>query len=206
MTNQRNYYQLNENENIIGSSDNFSLVFDKGGFILTNQRVIKVDRSIFGGSSLVHTINLDKIDSVRNEVKKYIVLLALGCATIFIGLVQAIADNSKASIFTFIICGVFIISYFYTRKRVITISSGRTDMYLDVNLLSHEEIQKLVFLIESAQQEYLKKKSNITIETKVDKNIDDIENKLITLKDLFDKNIINENEYEFKKNDLLKRL
>jgi len=208
MSKQRNYYQLNENENIIGSSDKKSIVFDKGGFILTNQRVIKVDRSNFGGSSMVHSINLEKIDSVMNVAQKHLILLIIGTVLIIMGLLVAKDPVVKeVGIFTLLIGIAFIGFFFFRRRRVIIISSGSADMIIQVHSMDHDSIQKLVFLIEKAKEDYLNNNNNNnTINISNNSTNNNIEVRLNKLKNLLEDKLITEAEYYKKKKEIISDL
>jgi len=206
MSKQSNYYQLNENENIIGSSDKKSIVFDKGGFILTNQRVIKVDRSTFGGSSMVHSVNLEKIDSVKNVVQKHLILLIIGAVLIIMGLLVAKDPGVKEiGIYTLLIGIAFIGFFFFRRRRVIIISSGRTDMIIQVHSMDHDNIQKLVFSIEKAKEDYLNNNNN-TINISNNSANNNIEVRLNKLQNLLEGKLITEAEYDKKKKEIISDL
>src|SRR5690606_33287385 len=117
---QRNYYQLNENERIIDGSDVSSLVFDRGGFILTNQRLIKIDRTSFGGTSSVHTFNLERIDSIQNKQSNYWWVILFGIVAIIIGIYS---DDDNILLFSLLVLLITLLIYAFSRKRIITIYS-----------------------------------------------------------------------------------
>jgi len=162
---KRNYYQLNEDEEIIGSSDVASLVFDRGGFLLTNQRVIKVIRTPLGGGSKVHSFNLENLDSVQTAALKKVFLIIFAFVSLLFVEINEVGLYFGIGFFIF-----FWILYFLTRRKVIKLSSGNSIMWLNVSAMAHENIQKMVFKIEQAKQTRLESmqesKSSPVIETK----------------------------------------
>ncbi len=184
----RNYYKLNEGEKLIGSSDEAGIVFDRGGFVLTNQRVIKVDRTPFGGESRVHSINLENLDSIVTTAIQHLgfILVAVGCLLL-------LTVNEKApaiAIGGFAIC---LIAFFLTRSKVIRLVSGNSVMDIVVSWMAHQQIQEMVFEIEQAKQRRLERlqKGRILVSTP-----DNVRARLLELKALLDDGVITQLEWE----------
>ena len=193
---KRNYYQLNEDEEIIGSSDVASLVFDRGGFLLTNQRVIKVIRTPLGGGSKVHSFNLENLDSVQTAALKKVFLIIFAFVCLLFVEINEVGLYFGIGFFIF-----FWILYFLTRRKVIKLSSGNSIMWLNVSAMAHENIQKMVFKIEQAKQTRLESmqesKSSPVIETK---------QRLRELQILLDEGLINDEEYQSKRQQILDQM
>jgi hypothetical protein len=146
---QRDHFRLNKGEEVLGGSDNQSAVFDEGGFILTNQRVIKVDRSPLGGDTVVHTISLEKLDSMQTVASKPIILLVIGVIAFVSSLVLG---TMEGAILGLVLLSGFVIAYFLWRRKVIRFVSGSSEMALLVTAMAHNQIQELVFAVEKAKQ------------------------------------------------------
>lgn len=190
-TKRRNYYQLNDGEKVVGGTGNFSVVLDVGGFVVTSQRVIKVDRTGFGQRSHVHSINLENLDSIQTSAKKHYVFIFLA-----IILFLLFASNNKPEI-GFIPLLLFILIFYATRKKIIRLASGNSEMILNVISLAHERIQEVVFCIEQAKQRRLEGMQNTRISSHSNEKTGmvDSESRLMELKKLFDKGLLDEQEY-----------
>lgn len=194
---QRNYYKLNEGEDVVGSSDVASVVFDRGGFILTNQRVINVARTPLGGASKVHSINLENLDSIQTASIKYFILLLFA----FVSLLFLQNDDVPPGI-ALSGCAIFVIAFFMSRRKVIRLASGNSIMWLNITAMAHEQIQNMVFQIEQAKQRRLEgiQKTSNSAPTPV------TQHRLKELQSLLDEGLIKEDEYERKRQQILEQM
>ncbi len=195
---QRNYFKMNEEEKVIGGSDVRSIVFDRGGFLLTNQRVIKVDRTSFGGASNVHTINLENIDSIQtNAIKPNALIFFAFMSLLFLFIEEA---GPYLAIGGFSIC---MLLFFLLRRKVIQIASGSSTMILNVSSMNHENIQKLVFEVEQAKQRRLE---GIQHKDSTRKVSADVKQRLKDIQDLLNEGLINKEEYQIKRKQIMDQL
>jgi hypothetical protein len=146
---QRDFFRINEGEEIIGSSDVSSVVFDLGGFILTNQRVIKVDRTAMGGESSSHSFNLENLDSIQMVATKNNMYLWLALGALVFATIKPLRILS-----IFIAIGLLII-YFYSRTKLIKLTSGNSEMFINVSPMAYNQIQEMLFEIQEAKQKRL---------------------------------------------------
>jgi PH (Pleckstrin Homology) domain-containing protein len=195
---QRNYYKLNEGEEVIGSSDTASIVFDKGGFLLTNHRVVKVDRTPFGGESKVHSIHLENIDSIQTTAIKNNVFILLAVGSLFLFGISDVGPFLGTGGFI-----LFCILFFLTRRKVIQLASGNSTMSLNITALAHERIQEMVFEIEQAKQRRLEGIQGKSSERSVSANE---KQSLKKLQGLLDDGLVTEEEYKSKRQQILDRL
>ncbi len=212
---KQNYYKMNEGERVIGGSEVASVVFDLGGFLLTNQRVIKVDRTGFGGVSKVHSFSLENLDSIETVATKNISLVVGAILFLLIALVNLaligsgeIRDTDSIESYTGVFVGVggsvlLFLMYYLTRRKVIRLSSGSSQMLLNVAPMSHEEIQELVFEIEQAKQTRLE---GIQKAPEVGPDTLDAKSRLKELKDLLEEGLISEDEYNDRRKQILDEL
>ncbi len=153
---RRDYYQLNEGEKILDGSQVASALFDRGGFVLTNQRVIQIHRTPLGGESEVLSFFLENLDSIQNRSRK-----SVGCAffaILFLAtalgtfVFQRHEDWMLAAVGGLVVASILSwVVYLATRKRLIRLSSGRTEIALDVSPFSVNGVQELVAEIEQAK-------------------------------------------------------
>jgi len=143
-------FKLHEGEVFLGGSDTeLGAIDNNGGFILTNQRVIKVVKSSFGTEKTIHTFNLESIDSILSFLQRFWGYLILALLFFVGGIIKGINFPPL------VISGLFVLAYFKLTKKLIKISSGRSDMYLDVNSMRSDQVQELVSAIEDAKQKRL---------------------------------------------------
>lgn len=199
---QRDYYKLNEGEKTIRSSDVWSVVFDRGGFVLTNQRVIKVNRTPLGSESTVHTFNLENIDSIITTTKTnpLLIVLALGFL-LFLGV------ESYGPAMALLGSGICMAIFFAKRKKVVRIATGNSTMWLNVSPLDHNKIQELVSQIEQAKQRRLEGLQATKVEEVTSGSVpSDARERLRQLKALLDDGLITNEEYEQKRQQILREL
>ena len=188
---QENHYRLNDSEELIGSSDTASLVFDRGGFLLTNQRMIKVDKSPFGATSSVHSINLENLDSVQTVAVKHISLVLFAFALLIL-----LWDDRP--IYGIVGFALLLIVYFLTRRKVIQLASANSTMWLNVSPMAHETIQELLFEIEQAKQRRLEGLQHATRSVPAGPM-----QRLTDLKALLDAGLIDGNEFAVRRKRIL---
>jgi hypothetical protein len=214
---KRDYYSLNPGERVIGTSKVASVLFDRGGFVLTNQRVIQVHRTSFGGVSHVVSFGLENLDSVQNLSHKPLgcAFFALLCASLaFLAYyVKHMEDWLPTTAWALAIAAVlswFI--YLSRRKRTIILSSGRTEIVLDVTPFSVKRIQELVFEIEKAKNMRFAvlargRTSNQQESTSVPRvKSRSVKTRLSELKSLLDDGLITEEEYQARRKAIINSL
>ncbi len=195
---QRNYFKLNEGEKTVGSSDVFSVVFDRGGFLLTTQRVIKVDRSAFGDRSKVHSINLENLDSVETSARVHLWTLLLAVMSLLYGL------REDANVYVALAgVAIFVALFFLLRRKVIKLASGNSIMWLNVSAMAHEQIQELVFSVEEAKQQRLE-----GLQHRRDPSgpPESVRSRLEELKALLEDGLISPSEYEERRVEIIAEL
>jgi len=170
-----------------------SIVFDHGGFILTNQRVIHVVRSRLGGTTSVQTITLEKLDSVQVDAERRLVLLALAAVLALIG--QKVQDGAGYHV----AAAACVAAFFLTRRKVIRLRSGNSEIVLNVRALAHEKIQELVFAVEEAKQERMEGLQHPS-STGTRKAVSE---RLSALDDLRDQGLLDSQEYQRKRDQIL---
>jgi hypothetical protein len=132
--------------------------------LLTNYRILKGNRNLYNTS-----IFLDKITSITMRYSRKPLLLYLGGISIFIGMISHYyvktsyynydeAPQSSPFMIFLIIGIVFTISYFLTKKPIITIypDDGKK-IDIEVKKTSKECIEKFVTNIQEAKLETNKK-------------------------------------------------
>jgi len=220
---QRDYYSLNEGEEVIGKSKVASVLFDRGGFVLTNQRVIQVQRSKMGGKSEVVSFFLENLDSIQNKSRRFLgcgfiaaLALVAAIASVFAEFLEAAGILGFAALF-------FWITYLATRKRLVTLSSGRAEIVLDVRPFSVNTIQEFVFEIEQAKAARLSrlhgyKQSGVEssdaepkegppkASTERMEGGNSPKGRLLQAKELFEAGLITEEEYQEKRRQILDTL
>jgi hypothetical protein len=158
MQQQGRHFRLNAGEQILIGADIASVLFDYGGFVLTNQRVINVHRG--GGASDVLTFNLENIDSVRTSSDSkpgcIVAGLLVGFGMLSAGVVQKKGDLVAILVVGGILAGLGgILFYYLTRSKQVVINSGTTQMVLGASGMSFQGMQELVFAIDQAKQHRL---------------------------------------------------
>lgn len=223
--NDRKEFKMNESEQIIIRSKPLSIIFNKGGFFLTNQRLINVERSPWGSSSTVRSFSLENLDSILNESKKPVGCLFIGIlfiiGAIFLGILELeeIDELREAPTMPALFAGlvffisiVSLITYFFSRQRVIKLTSGRSEIILNVRSLSFEKIQEIVFEIEQAKQNRLERQGkDISIKetdfyTELDRKKKSAMTRLQELDALRSDGLISEEEYNAKRKGIIDEL
>lgn len=154
---QGNHYRLNDSEVVLGSSDNESVVFDRGGFLLTNHRVIQVTRTPFGGETMLHTFCLENLDSVQVSSSSPYQILLVGVGCFAAALMWGKGGGVVA--LGFLVLLVACVTYYFSRKKVIRLTSFNGKIELEVAAMAHSQIQELVFAVEQAKRKLLDAKS-----------------------------------------------
>jgi hypothetical protein len=169
-------------------------VFDRGGFLLTNQRVIKVDRSMFGGESAIHSINLENLDSIRTTAVKYYFWIVLACLSPLL-----MGPRDMEPYFGWGCFIIFSVLYFLTRQKAIKLSSGSSAMWLKVTSMAHEKIQEMVFAIEQAKQARLEGLQFAVTAPPAGNT----QNRLTELQKLLENDLITQEEFDEKRKSIL---
>lgn len=194
---KRNFFSLQDGEQVIGSSDAQSIVFNRGGFVLTTQRVIMATRTRLGGETSVHAMNLENIDSiVVNAHKQYGILLFsipfLVCAPF--------TKTTNTMIFVFVSGLFFLACYFLTRKKVIEIRSTNSVLPLNVWSMAHDKVDDLIAEIQAAKQRRLDKLKH---RHDAQRTAEDPQHRLKRLDSLLQQGLISQDEYVEKRKDIL---
>jgi len=186
-------FKLHESEVFLGGSDSeLGSIDNNGGFILTNQRVIKVVKSSFGAEKTIHTFNLENIDSIFSFLQRQWVYLIVALLFLIVGIIE---DKNFPLL---VLSGLIVLAYFKFTKKLVKISSGRSDMYLDVNSMKADQVQELVSAIEDAKQKRLNALQNkqSTSGTPVSASIpSSLKDKLKEIEGLKADGLISEEEY-----------
>lgn len=222
---ERKDFRMNEGERVIIRSKPLSVIFDKGGFFLTNQRLIKVERGLWGSSSTVRSFSLENLDSILNESSKPVGCLFIGILLVIGAIVLGILtleelDKLRGEPTTpgilgaiaFVIAVINLITYFFGRQRLIRLTSGRSEIILNVRPLSFEKIQELVFEIEQAKQKRLERLGRDPDSKKTDstgqlgKERKSVRQRLKELETLLREGVITKKEYDAKRKDIIGEL
>lgn len=140
------HFDTFEDEKILGSSDNNSMA-------LTTHRIHYNSGSSFGGEYI--TMNLENISSI--EVKyssNYYLFILAGLGIIF---TLFLLVNGRNNNLLFLSTGLsisFVLLYFYSRKKVISIcSNGASRMNIKANNMSSKAISNYLDKIAKAKNE-----------------------------------------------------
>ena len=117
--------------------------------ILTNYRVLMEEGKLYKIS-----IFLEKISSIETRYKSKHYLILLGIIALIVGIIMKIsAEYEDFSLLFFIIGIICIISFFFTRKHVLSISSdGGAKLEAEIKKAPHEIIEKFITSIQEAKQ------------------------------------------------------
>jgi hypothetical protein len=140
--------QLLSDENLITESDNKEI-------LLTSHRIRYFSKS--WGKTKVISMMLENISSIEVHYSSNIIILAAGCIFILAGLIAGGNDQGDPMILGLIVGSLLILSYFITRKHVVTISSdGGTQINLVTGGMKSEVIIGFIDKIEKAKSERFK--------------------------------------------------
>lgn len=138
------YFEPIENESVITESDD-------GQIILTNKRV----RQLIDGQNLT-SILLNKISSVQINRFHLPLLLMGGIVAVAFGYIQIQAGNSDTAQLVILIGILCVIAYFFTKKRVVTISSdGGAKIVFSTKGMSAEASYSFVNKLEDAKSKVI---------------------------------------------------
>lgn len=148
----RSHQQLNVGEDILGGSGSAADVFDRGGFLLTDQRVVHVMRAPLGGGSTVHSIGLESLDSIQTQTRRSMALLVIGIAFA----IAAVSSPTGPSSGLFFALGVGgIAAYVLLKQRTVRLVSTNSVMVLPLHGQALEQAEDLVAAVEEAKQSRL---------------------------------------------------
>ncbi len=205
--------RLNDGENIIrGSAPTLEGVYRKAGFVLTNERVIQVVKAGLSSRSL-HSIGLDKIDSVFAKVRSNLGAIIFGLILLAGGAYSWSRETSQmpeAGTIGKLLVGIgafmFIIAIL-TRKKSIEIVSGSAKMVLDLTRVGFRDANSLVAEIEQAKvRREVSLRAGVGAAAVPKTGSASAEERLSQLRDLHSKGIISQSEYDTKREQLIATL
>lgn len=204
---------LNVGESVVrGSAPTLEGVYKRAGFVLTSERVIQVVKSGLGSRSL-HSIGLDKIDSVYAKTKSNLGWIIGALALIVVGMYMwttgKLQPPETPQLGVFISLGGFVslIIAVVTRKKTIEIVSGSARMILDLTKVGVRDANALVAEIEQAKvrrEVSLRGGDHAIVEQKTGQA--SAEERLAQLSGLLSKGLISQSEYDTKRQELLSAL
>ena len=155
---QRNYYKLRVGEEILGGTGDGPSVFSNGGFLLTSQRAIHIDKTDLRNESGVRLMNLEDIDAIETMKVRhnYNIVFAI-FSIILAALFSNIPDRPNIGFLITAACSVyFAIMYFITRRNVIRLVSNSTFMLLNVTEMNANQVETVIEEIDQARQQRMK--------------------------------------------------
>lgn len=197
-TSKSRMWKLNEGESIITEA---SFGISKGGVYITNHRVVYDEKTFWDTMSKTRTISLEQIDSVDVITLKFSPFWLIFPALGLIGGIIGVSENADIlAFFGFTVAFVLTIIYFSGRKKQITIRSGNSQTSIGVAPLSYKSIQSLVFAIESAKQDRFDRVEHGKQPVLTNPTIQD---RLQEAEKLYHKGLINMDEWNDKRRDIL---
>lgn len=148
-------FQLTDGEQVLASSGDHLSVFQHGGFILTNKRVLSIEGTPLGVSSDFVSFDLDKLDSIESKTLRPLAALVIGLLCIVGGPQFFNARGMEGVAFTII--GVGVVSflwYIIAKKHAVVMRSGRSEIALQVSA-DVGAMQELVLAIDQARSSRL---------------------------------------------------
>lgn len=134
---------LMDDEKILFESDNKQ-------FVLTTNRIRNKTKS--WGKAYLTSIMLEEICSCSIKYKSLPILLILGILVCGILIVTGGAENNSGAIVTgVVVLLIFLLLYAFSKKQMLSISSGRDSIYLVLSSNNLDDLIKLVDAIESAK-------------------------------------------------------
>jgi hypothetical protein len=148
-------FQLTDGEQILASSGDHLSVFQHGGFILTNKRVLSIEATPLGVSSDFVSFDLDKLDSIESKTLRPLAALVIGLLCIVGGPQFFNARGMEGVAFTIIGVGVLsFLWYIIAKKHAVVMRSGRSEIALQVSA-DVGAMQELVLAIDQARSSRL---------------------------------------------------
>ena len=198
-------FKLNIGEKVINTSHEPSTLKRKSGLVLTNDRVLYIENIAFYKKS-IQSINLENLDSLETTTVKEPSLLIVGCVLMVFSVFIIFIDKE----FSFITSVLFLLSllsviyYFLYNHKILKLSSGRTDIKLKVDKLPEDKLKIFISEIEDAKKKKFLATNKTSSNSVKDTSFKSAEERLFELKKLLDKNLITNEEYESKRNNILK--
>lgn len=120
---------------------------DKGQLILTTHRV-RFDGSTAGQRKIV-SIMLDEVCSCELNYKSHIILVALAALSLIFGF----AGGSETMLAGVIGAIIFAVTFFFTRKQMLSISSGGAAINVEAKGMKSEAVKDFIDAVELAKHE-----------------------------------------------------
>jgi hypothetical protein len=207
---------LNEGEQIVGGSARDLADLSRwGGFVLTNQRLLSV--KLIGWSDTdIHSIALDKIDSVNARIRTNTAYITGGILLAVLGASYSnLAAKSPSAMHTVAIAtfylGLVILGVsVWTRTRDIIVRSGASRMALDLKMMSTRRIHETVAQIEREKTRHgermVKRSPADELAGVADPSVQSIELRLQRLESLRGQGLITDTECQARRPAILESL